>query len=153
MGVSTSSVWSSADQGVDRNLVAYQRAKVLVIEVYKLLKLFPREENYALCDQLRRAVISIPSNIAEGMGRVSIKEQIHFIEIAFGSLSEVMCQMELAKDLNYITVNQIMEVENLVRDIAKLLSGLRTKRLNITNKTNGMKSDGGGSLIEQPCNL
>ena len=136
-----------------RNLVAYQRAKVLVIEVYKLLKLFPKEENYALCDQLRRAVISIPSNIAEGMGRVSIKEQIHFIEIAFGSLSEVMCQMELAKDLNYITVNQIMEVENLVRDIAKLLSGLRTKRLNITNKTNGMKNDGGGSLIEQPCNL
>ena len=136
-----------------RNLVAYQRAKVLVIEVYKLLKIFPKEENYALCDQLRRAVISIPSNIAEGMGRVSIKEQIHFIEIAFGSLSEVMCQMELAKDLNYITVNQIMEVENLVRDIAKLLSGLRTKRLNITNKTNGMKSDGGGSLIEQPCNL
>lgn len=96
-----------------RNLVAYQRAKVLVIEVYKLLKLFPKEENYALCDQLRRAVISIPSNIAEGMGRVSIKEQIHFIEIAFGSLSEVMCQMELAKDLNYITANQIMEVENL----------------------------------------
>ena len=136
-----------------RNLVAYQRAKVLVIEVYKLLRLFPKEENYALCDQLRRAVISIPSNIAEGMGRVSIKEQIHFIEIAFGSLSEVMCQMELAKDLNYITVNQIMEVENLVRDIAKLLSGLRTKRLNITNKTNEMKSDGGGSLIEQPCNL
>lgn len=135
-----------------RNLVAYQRAKVLVIEVYKLLKLFPKEENYALCDQLRRAVISIPSNIAEGMGRVSIKEQIHFIEIAFGSLSEVMCQMELAKDLNYITANQIMEVENLVRDIAKLLSGLRTKRLNITNKTNGMKSDGGGSLIEQPHN-
>lgn len=135
-----------------RNLVAYQRAKVLVIEVYKLLKLFPKEENYALCDQLRRAVISIPSNIAEGMGRVSIKEQIHFIEIAFGSLSEVMCQIELAKDLNYITANQIMEIENLVRDIAKLLSGLRTKRLNITNKTNGMKSDGGGSLIEQPHN-
>lgn len=135
-----------------RNLVAYQRAKVLVIEVYKLLKLFPREENYALCDQLRRAVISIPSNIAEGMGRVSIKEQVHFIEIAFGSLSEVMCQMELANELNYITVNQIMEVEDLVRDIAKLLSGLRTKRLNIINKTNGMKSDAGGSLIEQPRN-
>ena len=133
-----------------RNLVAYQRAKVLVIEVYKLLKLFPKEENYALCDQLRRAVISIPSNIAEGMGRVSIKEQIHFIEIAFGSLSEVMCQMELAKDLNYITANQIMEVENLVRDIAKLLSGLRTKRLNITNKTNRMKSDGRGPLSSNP---
>lgn len=135
-----------------RNLVAYQRAKVLVIEVYKLLKLFPKEENYALCDQLRRAVISIPSNIAEGMGRVSIKEQIHFIEIAFGSLSEVMCQMELAKDLNYITADQVIDVEDLVSDIAKLLSGLRTKRLNIINKTNGMRSDDGGSLTEQPRN-
>lgn len=135
-----------------RNLVAYQRAKVLVVEVYKLLKLFPKEENYALCDQLRRAVISIPSNIAEGMGRVSVKEQIHFIEIAFGSLSEVMCQMELAKDLNYITADQVIEVEDLVSDIAKLLSGLRTKRLNIINKTNGMRSDDGGSFTEQPRN-
>ena len=114
---------------VYRDLVAYQKSKRLVTEIYSLLKLFPKEETYALCDQLRRAVISIPSNIAEGMGRVSVKEQIHFIEISFGSLYEVMCQVELANDLGYITELQLTEIEENVIDIAKLLSGLRTKRI------------------------
>ena len=114
---------------VYRDLVAYQKSKKLVTEIYSLLKLFPKEETYALCDQLRRAVISIPSNIAEGMGRVSVKEQIHFIEISFGSLYEVMCQVELANDLGYITELQLTEIEENVIDIAKLLSGLRTKRI------------------------
>ena len=68
-----------------RKLRVYQQVKNFVICVYELLKCFPKEENYALCDQLRRSAMSIPSNIAEGMGRCSIKEQVHFIEIAFGS--------------------------------------------------------------------
>lgn len=116
---------------VYRDLLAYQKSKQLVTDVYRLLKLFPKEETYALCDQLRRAVISVPSNIAEGMGRVSIKEQIHFIEISFGSLYEVMCQVELAKDLGYLTELQLEQVENVVTDIAKLLSGLRAKRIKL----------------------
>jgi four helix bundle protein len=121
-----------------RKLRVYNHAKELVVYVYQLLKLFPKEENYALCDQLRRAVISIPSNIAEGMGRTSIKEQIHFIEIAFGSLYEVMCQIELAKDLNYITEVQFKEIEESVQNVAKPLSGLRSKRKKILN-TDGIK--------------
>ena len=68
-----------------RKLNVYQQAKDFVVYVYMLLAQFPKEEQYALCDQLRRAVISIPSNIAEGVGRSSLKEQILFIEIAFGS--------------------------------------------------------------------
>ena len=112
-----------------RNLQAYQCSKQLVSDVYNLLKLFPKEETYSLCDQLRRAVVSLPSNIAEGMGRFSIKEQIHFIEIAFGSLYEVMCQVELAKDLGYITDSQLLEIEKSVESIARLLSGLRGKRI------------------------
>lgn len=112
-----------------RDLMAYQHAKVLVKEIYALLKCFPKEENYALCDQLRRAVISVPSNIAEGMGRVSVKEQIHFIEIAFGSLNEVMCQIEISHDLGYITKPQMLAIEDLVKNTAKTLSGLRNKRL------------------------
>ena len=116
-----------------RELVAYQRSKVLVSEVYAALESFPKKETYALCDQLRRAVISIPSNIAEGMGRTSIKEQIHFIEIAFGSLYEVMCQIELAKDLNYITEVQFKEIEESVQNVAKPLSGLRSKRKKALN--------------------
>ncbi|MBR4996632.1 MAG: four helix bundle protein [Bacteroidaceae bacterium] len=112
-----------------RNLQAYQSSKQLVTDIYSLLKHFPKEETYSLCDQLRRAVVSIPSNIAEGMGRVSLKEQIHFIEIAFGSLYEVMCQVEIAKDLGYITDLKFVEIERSVTSIAKMLSGLRAKRI------------------------
>ena len=113
-----------------RDLMAYKYAKALVKEVYALLKFFPKEENYALCDQLRRSVISVPSNIAEGMGRISVKEQIHFIEIAFGSLNEVMCQMEIAQDLGFITPSQLENIEDLVKSTARTLSGLRNKRMN-----------------------
>ncbi len=116
-----------------RDLDAYKRAKDLVSEIYGLFKSFPKEENYALCDQLRRAVISIPSNIAEGMGRASVKEQIHFIEIAYGSLYEVMCQLEVAQELGYITNTQLAKIEKSVIDIAKPLSGLRSKRISLLN--------------------
>ena len=76
-------------------LRAWQEARKLVKSVYKLLDKFPKHEQYALCDQLRRAVISVPSNLAEGNSRVAIKEQIHFFEIAFGSLMEVYCQLQI----------------------------------------------------------
>ena len=118
-----------------RKLRVYQQAKDLVIYVYRLMSLFPKEEQYALCDQLRRAVISIPSNIAEGMGRASVKEQVHFIEIAFGSLNEVMCQLELARELNYISDIQLKDSEVLVKSIAQMLSGLRnSKRETLVNR-------------------
>ena len=112
-----------------RKLNAYQHAMSFAAEVYKLLRLFPKEEQYALCDQLRRATVSIPSNIAEGMGRVSIKEQVHFIEIAFGSLNEVMCQLELAYSFGYISKEQFVAVEEQVSVLAKLLSGLRKSKM------------------------
>ena len=101
-----------------RKLDAYISAKDLVIFIYKLIAQFPKEENYALCDQLRRAVISIPSNIAEGMGRSSLKEQVHFLEIAFGSLNEVMCQLELANELNFISQANLEEAETHYQSIA-----------------------------------
>ena len=112
-----------------RKLDAYQKAKEFVIYVYALLKQFPKEEQYALCDQLRRAAISIPSNIAEGMGRMSVKEQIHFIEIAFGSLNETMCQLELAYELNYISQDDLLASEDFTKEITRMLSRLRRIRL------------------------
>ena len=112
-----------------RRLDAYQKAKEFVIYVYALLKQFPKEEQYALCDQLRRAAISIPSNIAEGMGRMSVKEQIHFIEIAFGSLNETMCQLELAFELNYISQEDLLASEDFTKEITRMLSRLRRIRL------------------------
>ena len=108
-----------------RDLNAYKKARILVVEVYKLLEAYPSKEQYAICDQLRRAVVSVPSNIAEGMGRFSIKEQIHFIEIAYGSLMEVLSQLDVSLDLGYISQSQLDNVESIIVDVAKLLSGLR----------------------------
>ena len=107
------------------NLAAYQRALDLVDKVYDLMKGFPSEERFALCDQLRRAVVSVPSNIAEGLGRMSGKEQVRFIEISYGSLMEVYCQLTIAKRCSYITEDQFRDVAESIEDIARPLSGLR----------------------------
>ena len=109
-------------------LNAWQESRKLVVEVYRLLKEFPNEEKYALCDQLRRAVISIPSNIAEGNGRIAIKEQIHFLEIAFGSTMEVYCQLQIAVDLGYITDDEFRQIKPLIYNTSKLISGLRSSK-------------------------
>ena len=107
------------------DLRVYQDAKRLVIDIYQLLEKFPKNENYALCDQIRRAAASVPSNIAEGSGRVSIKEKIHFIEIAYGSLSETLCQLDIAHDLQYITQEEFEYQKQQINIIGKQLSGLR----------------------------
>ena len=95
-----------------RKLQAYIIAKDLVKFVYTLLQKFPQEERYGLCDQLRRSVISIPSNIAEGLGRATNKDKGHFIQIAFGSLMEVMAQVDIAHDLDYIATEDFEQIEN-----------------------------------------
>ena len=107
-----------------RRLDVYKNAKFLSHEVCKLIKTFPSEERYGLCDQLRRAVMSIPINIAEGFGRFSSKEKAHFIQIAYGSLNEVMCELELSQDENYINEDQLKELEKLIRPLSKQLSAL-----------------------------
>lgn len=107
------------------DLWVYQEAKLLVTEVYALLAKFPKHEIYALGDQLRRSVVSVPSNIAEGAGRYSIKEKIHFIEIAYGSLTETLCQLDIAHDLAYITDEEFSNEKERISVIGKQLSGLR----------------------------
>ena len=108
-----------------RKLKVYHQSKRLVTNIYSLTRSFPLHEQYGLSNQIQRAAISIPSNIAEGMGRFSLKERIHFLEIAYGSLMEVMCQLEIAEQLNYITSDNLTEQENLVSEIASMLIGLR----------------------------
>ena len=107
------------------DLRVYQEAKLLVREVYTLLDRFPKYETYALGDQLRRAVVSVPSNIAEGSGRVSSKEKVRFIEIAYGSLTETLCQLDIAHGLNYITDEEFANEKDRINVIGKQLSGLR----------------------------
>jgi four helix bundle protein len=108
-----------------RKLIAYQKAKEVVKKTYKLLKKFPAEERYAMCDQLRRASVSITSNIAEGVNRYSVKDKSHFIEMAYGSLMEVSSQFEIAEEHGYITVDDRYSMDQLIEEVARLLSGLQ----------------------------
>lgn len=107
-----------------RELEAYKQGKIVIKEVYRLLKKFPHEEKFALCDQLRRAAISITSNIAEGSGRSSYKEKIHFLEFSYASLMEVLSQLDVAMDLGYITEEEFNNFEVLSDKECRLLSGL-----------------------------
>jgi four helix bundle protein len=119
-----------------RKLQVYQLSLQQVKEVYTLTKNFPQNELYGLTDQIRRAVISIPSNIAEGMGRNSIKERIHFLEIANGSLTETMCQLEIAHLLTYISDKELNNNETNLANISRLLSGLKKSLEDKLNNTN-----------------
>ena len=109
-----------------RKLNVYQVSKMLVTDIYKIVGRFPQMETYALSDQLRRAAISIPSNIVEGTAKNSPKEQFHFLEIAYGSLMEVMCQTEIALDLLYISQEELNEVQDKVVSIYKMLSSMQS---------------------------
>jgi len=108
-----------------RKLNVYQQALLQVKNVYALARKFPPYEQNVLTDQIRRAIISVPSNIAEGMGRNSVKERIHFLEIAKGSLTETMCQLEIAHSLSYISDEELKASEANMTDISRLLSGLK----------------------------
>lgn len=108
------------------SLEVYQKCRELVSNVYRVQRRFPQEERYALGDQLRRASVSITANLAEGSGRQSLKEKIHFIEISYGSLMEAFCELQMAADLGYITETQLDELRPQFTDIAKMLSGLRS---------------------------
>ncbi len=110
-------------------LNVYVVARKLVTGIYRLQKKFPVEEKYALGDQIRRSAVSIVSNIAEGSGRESFKEKVHFLEIAFGSLTESFSQLQIAEDLGYVSKDDIDELRPLFHDTAKMLSGLRNSFL------------------------
>ena len=122
-------------------LRVWQESKKLVVEVYQLLDSFPKFEKFAICDQIRRAIVSVSSNIAEGSGRKSLKEQIHFLEISYGSLMETYNQLLIAIDLAYITEDSVATIKPSIDAVAKMINALSntytekldeqsTKRLN-----------------------
>ncbi len=106
-------------------LIAYQKGKEVVKRTYQLLKKFPADERYAMCDQLRRASVSITSNIAEGINRFSVKDKAHFVEMAYGSLMEVSSQFEIAEELGYINNADRQNMDVLIDEVARLISGLQ----------------------------
>ncbi len=105
------------------DLDVWKYSRELVKLVYLLTKSFPKEELYALTNQIRRSSISVPSNIAEGIGRQSNKETIHFLYIAKGSLQEVETQLYLSFDLEYISEEQLKNILEKVITNKKLLNG------------------------------
>lgn len=109
-----------------RQLKVWQKAMDLTVEIYSLVNKFPREENYALSDQMRRSVVSIPSNIAEGQGRNSAKEFVNFLSIARGSLWELETQIEISERLHYINSGQKNKVYEQTEEIGKMLNALAT---------------------------
>ena len=122
------------------NLDVWKKSRELVVCVYHIQSCFPPFEKYGLGDQLRRAVVSVSSNIAEGNARYSLKEQIHYIEIAIGSLMEVFCQLTLAYDLKYITESQLNQCNEKIEIVLKLLNGLRYYKLNLLNPNTSKQS-------------
>ncbi|MBR5038562.1 MAG: four helix bundle protein [Prevotella sp.] len=104
---------------------AYHIAKDYVIFIYSLLRNYPQYEQYALCDQIRRAAISIPSNIAEGLSRTAVKERIHFLDISFASLAETSCQLDISQSLGYITEEELGKAEMQAEHLSKVMSGLK----------------------------
>lgn len=105
-----------------KELVVWQKSMELVDVVYNYIKRFPQDERFRLCDQLSRAAVSIPSNIAEGNGRGSKQEFAHFLTYARGSLFEVMTQLEIAKRQGYI--KDFSEAESLTSEIRRMLNAL-----------------------------
>jgi len=113
-------------RGGFRDLVAWQKAMGLVTEIYNLTRTFPRDEAYGLVSQLRRTAVSVPSNLAEGYSRNSRNEFHHFVGQARGSLAEVETQVEIARNLGYVTVACSSEMLARIDEVGRLLTGLRT---------------------------
>ncbi len=111
-----------------KDLIVWQKSMTLVKELYRITQSFPKEEMYGITSQIRRAAVSIPSNIAEGYGRGHEKELIQFLYIALGSASELETQLIICKDIGYINEAVFNELNDLNVEIIKMLSALINKR-------------------------
>jgi len=110
-----------------RDLVVWQKSKDFVSKLYLLTQPFPKEEQFGLVAQMRRAAVSIPSNIAEGRGRRSRKDFVQFLHIASGSLAELETQLEISRDLGFIETTAYQESLDALGEIGRMLSSMRDK--------------------------
>jgi four helix bundle protein len=122
----TNSITSSDEKGRKghRDLIAWQKAMDLVTDIYRITKDFPREEMFGLTRQIRRAAVSVPSNLAEGHGRTSRKEFHPFVANARGSLVEVETQIEIAQRLGYLSQKESVRVLGLANEVGRIVNGL-----------------------------
>jgi len=109
------------------DLFAWQEGHKLVLQVYKITKQFPREEQFGLTNQIRRAAVSVTSNIAEGFSRNSYKEKLQFYAMSLGSTTEIQNQLLIARDLQYITKEIFSEIAEQAIKVNKITNGLIKK--------------------------
>ncbi len=110
-----------------KELKTWQQSRILVKEIYLITKNFPKEELFGLTNQMRRAAVSIPSNIAEGFGRGTNPQIRQFLNIAQGSLFELETQVLLSFDLEYLTTEQLADLSEKITNISKMIDGLANK--------------------------
>ena len=106
-------------------LETWQLAKDLAISIYNISKNFPIEEQYGLVNQIKRGVISVASNLAEGSSRISKKDQAHFSQISYSSLMEVMCQLNIALELGFIEEEEFQNLREKIRTVSIKINALR----------------------------
>ena len=127
--------------GSYRDIKAWQKAIELVVEIYSCTRSFPREEVYGLANQLRRAAVSVASNIAEGKGRCTDKEFLLFLHHARGSVFEVETQLTIAGRLGYVSESEARRLEGSAGEVARMLNGL----IKAIKTGNGGTNTGSGS--------
>jgi four helix bundle protein len=109
------------------DLIVWQKAVLLTLEAYRITKQFPREERFALVDQMRRAAVSIPSNIAEGRSRGTAKDFSHFLRTALGSAAELETQLIISHKLTYCTAADYEKVSSLLSEVRRMLHAIINK--------------------------
>jgi four helix bundle protein len=107
-----------------QDLIAWQKAKVLATEIYRATENFPKSEMYGLTSQLRRAAVSVPSNIAEGQGRLTKGEFCHFLGQARGSLLELETQLAISVDLSFLQQTEFKQLQERSAEVCRILNGL-----------------------------
>ena len=110
-----------------KDLIVWQKAMDLVCLIYEATKAFPKEEIYGLTSQIRRAVLSVPSNIAEGQARKSTAEFRNFLSIARGSMAELETQLIIASRLNYLEESHLRDIMAVHEEVSKMISGIMSK--------------------------
>lgn len=117
-----------------KDFTVWQKSMDLAVEIYRLVKILPKSETYALSDQMRRAAVSIPSNIAEGQGRNSTREFTKFLSIARGSQCELETQLQLCTRFKYLTQDETEKALGLCEEVSKMLNALIKKLTSTLNE-------------------
>lgn len=110
-------------------LIAWQKARELALEIYKITKLFPKDELFGITSQMRRCSVSVASNLAEGSGRNSMKDKARFTEIAYGSALELLNQLILSFDFEYMEEQKYIEIREKITEVTVLINGLYKSQL------------------------